>query len=492
MHAGVAQNYTARIVDFESGESLPNAGVQINGTENIISNAEGYFTIPEKNSDDATVLTISFLGYNSVNITVGELRNNQFVIKLKPGIFELETVNVSNSNFNNDPDSIMAAVKRNLARNYKSTDKPLKNMIFYREGTAFRPVKLKAQMTESTGFRKKELKATNDELNLFANKLVSHPPQEFTDMLCNYYTTQKTVNNKPVTVSKYDVVKAVKLKDKNRAVALKELQEKASGIMFKHIDTTKNYRVKSGLFGTRDTVLYGNSFERKKEKVKKSALSSAKSSIRSFLTNGNFLQNSSLDFVTKHGLYEYSYEGAIQSDGEWVYIIKFTPRKRMAKYAGTLYVSEKDYAIVRADYTLGEGKTLGGVNLKFVLGVKQSENVSRGTLIFKRTEDEQGYYLQYGSRETGSYIYINRPLKFIEIGEGKKDEVAFDIKVEANMVDKQEYFVISRSEISESEYDKAEESEFEYIHLDSYDPNIWREYSAIEPLQEMKQFRSIE
>ena len=130
------------------------------------------------------------------------------------------------------------------------------------------------------------------------------------------------------------------------------------------------------------------------------------------MVGSSLVNNTELDFVMNQAIYEYTYEGLTQTqDNEWVYIINFAPKKRKAKYTGTLYVSVKDYAVVRADYTLGKGKTLGGVNLKFLLGVKQSENVSRGTIIFKERENEEGYYLQYASRETGSYIYINRQLK---------------------------------------------------------------------------------
>lgn len=485
---------TAKIVDIETGEGLPNADIQINGTDNIISNTEGYFTIPGKNSADNTVVTVSYLGYSSAKMTVGELKNNQLIIKLKPGIFELQSVNVSNLNLANNPDSIMAAVKRNLARNYRSAEKPVKNMLFYRETSAFRPIKLKAEMTKSTGHKKKELNGANAELKAFASKLISHPPQQFTDMLAHYYTAKKTVKDKPANISKFDVVKAVKLKDKNRSVELKELQEKVSGIVFKHLDSTKFYRMKSGLFGTRDTVLYARGHQPKKEKEKKSSASSAKSGVMTLMSYSNFAQSPDLDFITKQELYEYTYEGLTQSqDNEWIYIINFAPKKRKAKYTGTLYVSEKDFAVVRADYELGKGKTLGGVNLKFILGVKQSENLSKGTLIFKERENEPGYYLQYASRETGSYIYLNRPLKFIEITEADdRDEVGFDLKVEANMVDKDEYFVMSRTEITEADFDKAKESEINFIHLDNYDPNIWKEYSAIEPLQEMKQFRTVE
>jgi hypothetical protein len=483
-----AQSTTGKIVDAESGQGLPYAGILINDTENVIGNAEGYFTIPEKNTDDA-LLTISFMGYKTVRMTLGEVKRDKSIIKLQPGAFELEDVYISNVKIN--ADSIMTSVRGNLKRNYKTFDQPVKNMLFYRSGLAFKPIRLKAEITESKGYKKKELKDANVGLQAFTSKLISHPPQEFTDMLCNYYTGKKTLNDKSAYTIGFEVVKAVKLKDKNRSVALDELEKMAGGVLFQHLDSTKYYRVKSGLFGTQDTVISRNTFFSSKKDVKTSELDAARAKVTSFMYANN-LQYKKLDFISNHELYEYEYTGTTQSGGnESVYIIKFRPKKRKGKYAGTLYVSEKDYAVVRAEYMLGEGKTLGGVNLKFLLGIKQSENISKGTLIFKERSPEDGYYLQYASVETGQYIYVNRPIKFKEITEGEKDVVAFDLKVEANVLEKQEYFIMSQTDVTQADL-KVNGKEVNYIELDSYDPNIWKEYSAIEPLEEMKHFRVAE
>lgn len=500
LHNGIAQTITGKIVDAQDGQGLPYSGIAINDTENIISSEEGFFTVPGNITDDA-LLTISYLGYNTARITVGELKQNS-IVKLQSGAYELEAVYVTNVKVN--ADSIMAAVKKNLKNNYKVTGDPISSKVFYREGLAFKPIKLKAEMTEATGYKKNEIKAANAELKAFASGLISHPPQEFTDMLFNYHTATKTYKNKEGidkqgVMSKFEVVKAVQLKDKTRGIDINELEKMASGILFRHLDTNKYYRIKSGLLGTRDTVVANGTFyesyeSRKyaKNSINNSKLNKAKGKVTSFMWN-NSLQNSKFDFVNNQELYEYSYAGTAQSgNNESILIIKFKPKKRKAKYAGTLYVSEKDYAVVRAEYVLGEGKTLGGVNLKFLFGVKQSDNVSRGTLIFKELSADKGYYLQYGSHETGQYIYINRPLKFKEITEGDKHEVAFDVKVEANVIEREEYFVMSKEKSTEANYDSVKESDFEFIQLGSYDPNIWKEYGAMEPLEEMKQFRSVE
>ena len=58
--------------------------------------------------------------------------------------------------------------------------------------------------------------------------------------------------------------------------------------------------------------------------------------------------------------------------------------------------------------------------------------------------------------------------------------------------EKEEYFVISESAISEADYEVAQEPDFDYIQLGSYDPSVWKEYTTIEPLSDMKQFKSVE
>ena len=200
-----------------------------------------------------------------------------------------------------------------------------------------------------------------------------------------------------------------------------------------------------------------------------------------------------MDFVSQTDLYDYAYEGTTFSNAnEFVYVIRFKPRKSKAIYTGKLYVSESDYAVVRADYTLGEGKKAGGLNLKFLLGIKMAENVSKGTIIYKQNTIGSGYYMHYASVESGQYFYLNRPLKFIELTDGEKDVVSLDLKVEGNVREKTEFLNISRSETSQATIEKIKEEDFNFTNLKSYDPSIWKNYSSIEPIEEMKQFKSVD
>ena len=133
----VAQNSKGKIIDFATKEIIPYASIMVNNTDHLVSNAEGYFTLSEGNSKDDTVLSISYLGYLSQVLTVGQLKKLDFTIALAPSVFELEDVTINTKKPN--PYEIMANVKANLNRNYKSDGLPSKDLLFYRKSGYFKP-----------------------------------------------------------------------------------------------------------------------------------------------------------------------------------------------------------------------------------------------------------------------------------------------------------------------------------------------------------------
>lgn len=477
---------SVKAIDSDTGEPLPYAGMTIGQNGNLMSNSEGVFTLASGFAD-SDAATISFLGYHSQARTVAQLRADP-VVRLKPGAFQLGEVYISKADTN--ADSIMAKVRLNIDRNYKIAEAPQKSVVFYRTAQSFRPRRLSVKITEATGIGKHQLKALDQEIREFTGGMLAHPPSEFSDMLCNYYTARKIFKDKPVFAARTEVLRAVKLKDPSRAASLDEIAASASGIVFRYLDSTKYYRVKSGLFGSRDTLSLRPGYNHKGKKVTPTESASGRSQFTQFYYSNRFGKGSTLDFVTVQELYRYTFDGAVPGEDGLVYIIRFVPAGAKAKYSGTLYINEKDYCVVRADFALSEGKTMGGVNLKFLLGVKQSDNVSRGTIIYKRDAELGAYYLKYAVRETGQYIYINRPLKFVEITDGDKDKFGFHLKLETDITDREEYYCIAREAISESAFDSVKENTFSYLVTKHYDAAIWKELTGIEPEEAMRKFSS--
>lgn len=483
---GIAQNITGKIIDSQTGESIPYANIQVNNSESLISNSEGFFTLTEKYSNDDTILTISYLGYSHRQLTVSDLKKANYNIKLTQGIVELKDVDISNEK--PDANKIMAMVKQNLKRNYKE-EQPKKDLIFVRNTASFKPTKFDFEIDKSTVLSSKALKSTNAELNAFTKLLIAEPPQQFTDYLCNYFTVTTKKDNKPEVLTKLEVLKATKLKNENRSTSLDDLEKKFTDIILQNLDSTKFYRVKSGLFGSRDTISLRKDYNKKKNK--ENLLTASKSYLDSYIKRNDILTSKRLNFINKPEMYDYVYEGATYSqNNDFVYVISFKPRKSKAKYTGKIYVSENDYAVLKTDYTLEDGETEFGFNMKLLLGVKVSVNVSKGTIIYKENPIGEGYFMQYASLESGQYFYFNRPIKFIELTKDDKDVVKFDLKVEGSSKEKTEYLNMKREEVSKATIENFKEEDFKFVNLKKYDPKIWKDYSAIEPLEEMKEFKA--
>lgn len=491
----VAQGKIVTIQDAVSGETIPYANIKIGQTLNTVSNSDGKFSILTTEEDAEKVISISYIGYDSQQITVGKLEKQNYIIKLIPGIYELNNVNVTDKK--QDANAIMAKVKANINENYIMPETPFKNTVFLREETNFKAKQLKIEIEKSTGFSKNKLKEVNNEISTFISKMTKNPPREFKDFLGVYSAQLTKKEGKSVNSSKLSVLKATKIKDENRSTSVEDLEKTTSSLFLKHLDTTKFYRVKSGWIGSRDTVSFSKSYNaKKKTKSKKSQIvnvTGAKSSLISLQNDAHPAYGAVTEFMRNTDWYTYVSDGAIfTADYKLVYVIKFKPKKSKASYEGTLYISENDYAVVKATYALAEGKTLDGLNLKLLLGIKFRNNLSSGTLIYKENSATHKYYLQYATIQEGQYFYVNRPLKFIELSDDDRDVLALDLKVEGQIINKTEYLNLDQKEISAADFEKTKEVDFKYQILKKYDPKIYKEFTTIEPNEEMKQFSIVE
>ncbi len=487
-----SQNISVKIIDATTKEPIPYATINIDKKEHLISNAEGFFNLSETAIQDENTLTITYLGYKNLEVKVSQLSKLDYIIAMTPTIFELDDVQVNGEKPN--PYSIMATVKANLSLNYSNTDNPIKDMLFVRKSTATNPQEIVVDVNKSTGFSKQALKQVNSDIQNFTNTLVKSPPKEYTDMLCNLFTHTIKKDSKSFVSHKMNVLKATVLKNEGSATSSEELKQIGIKTMLKHLDSTKYYRIKSGLFGSQDTISLRKDFNKKKTKNKKTdqstLLTTTKYNLTQFIQNNNLGKSSEHDFINNPELYRYKFEGTtFTEDNDYAFVLSFSPKKGNAKFTGKLYINESDYAVLRAEYQLDEGEKLNNVNLKWLLGIKVAQNTKKGILMFRKKSENKNYYLHYASEENGNYFYVNRPLKFIELTKEDKDILSLDIKFEGKSLTKTEFLNLSHSLVTDADVAKVVENEFNIVSLKSYDPKIWKGYHAIEPVAELKRFR---
>lgn len=482
-----AQSISIKIVDSKDGLPLPYASIKINNEIDLISNEEGLFSIPEEENMDDNILIARYLGYQSQMISINQVKQQNLIIKLAEATYNLNEVSVNNIKPN--PQALMLEVKKRLKSNYVSNDNATKSQFFLREASVFMPSQMNIEINESTGFTKKQLKEVDKDVSTLCNKLKSNFPKKFEDILFDYYSGKSQTKQ----LSKIHVDKATIITGEGSTGSVDELQKKGLSLLLKHLDSTKYYRVKSGIFGSKDTISLKKTA--KKEDHKNSNLTRTRSKLSKFLASQLFTEKSKFNFICDPEAYNYKYSGKIYNDEneDVIHILDFSPRKSRAKYNGKLYISENDYAVVKCNYNLAEGEIVDGLNLKLLLGIKVKENVDKGTLLFKKSTKEKTYDLQYAFEENGSYFYLNRPIKFIEmIGKSKveKDVLAFDLKIEGNSLSKTELLSISKSEISQNTLENFKEKEFNFMMLKQYDPKIWSNQISIEPLEVMKKYKA--
>ena len=299
--------------------------------------------------------------------------------------------------------------------------------LFYR-GTEYNKFKtLKFEIDKASGFKKRELAGVNLSLDSLTSAIKNSQSIDFTDYLADLMILDKEN-------AKLDVIKATKLIDTKNSVSVDKIQDKAQRIFLTYLDTTKTYKLKTGLIKIEDSLsLNDNDTKRGDKREAISTLSYDTSNLKDLshehLHKSQVYDNTILTNLLDANLYNYDYVNATVYNGELVHIIAYEPRRSKAKFEGVLYITDESHAVIKTDYQYADGKRGQKLNLKLLLGIKFVENVKQGTIIYAK--DESYYQPKYIKEESGSYFYVNRPIKFIENSKEKR-KVGFSFKIEGN------------------------------------------------------------
>ncbi|WP_299228048.1 carboxypeptidase-like regulatory domain-containing protein [uncultured Psychroserpens sp.] len=466
-----AQNLTAKIIDATTKEPIPFVAVQTAKYKGVISNDDGIFIINIEDTS-SNQITLSCLGYNTLTVSIDDLKASNFLLMLQPATNELDTIYLSNTRPN--VDSIVAKVNRNLVKNYRTDS--LKYSFFYRETSYIDFKNLDFEVKKASHFKKRQLVDANDNLRRMSDEIMTSNYVNFTDITGDLLI----LNPKK---KKLTVEKATKIVNSKKDFSIDKVQEKAQNIVLKYLDTTKTYKLKTGLFKIEDSLsLVEKDSDKGKNEFELKNLKSRSASLLSQLGSNGILKT-----ILNTDDYEYTLENITFNKGEMIYSILFEPRRSRAKFTGRIYVSDDTYAILKLDYRYSEGKRGDKLNLRLILGVKYIENVNQGTIIYR--ENDLGFYEpRYIKSESGEYFYVHRPLKFIE-NSSERNKTAFDFKIEGNTKGREELLLSSVTEISASDFEAASEAKkVPYESLRKYDATIWTGKETLAPTNELKMF----
>nr|WP_321225927.1 carboxypeptidase-like regulatory domain-containing protein [uncultured Psychroserpens sp.] len=468
-----AQELTAKIVDSKTNEFIPFVAVQTAEFKGVISNEEGEFII-DLEDVDANTIELSCLGYQSLTITISDLKSNNYIIQLEPAINELNAIYLTNSKPN--VDSIISRVNRNLIKNYKSD--ALSYNFFYRETAYTNFEDLDLEIKKSSKVKKRQLEEANDKLTKMGNGIKNGDFVYFTD----YSGTLNIMDDS----LKLNVDKATKIVNSNENVSLEEIQKNAQLTVLKYLDTTMTYKLKTGLFKIEDSLSL-NDDDKKEKNLNEFKIKDLKEGAISVLDKSKTGTSGMLKEVLNQDDYEYTLDNASMVNGEMVYLITFKPNRSSANFAGSLYVSEDTYGVLKLDYSYAKGKQGHKLNLKLLFGVKFIENINTGTIIYTMN-DQNLYEPRYIKSEFGQYFYLNRSLKFIE-NSSDKNKTTFDCKIAGNTISRKELLFSSITNLDRTEFDALNEKEaIAYDVLRKYDASNWSGKQTLAPSAELKTF----
>lgn len=480
-----AQETSAHVLDAQTRQPVPYASVQYAAYRGVITNEEGFFSIPlVLGSTD--VISISSLGYESLELKAGDLR--QADILLKPTSISLKDVFLTNKNLSGK--EIVARIKKNVPENYDSGES--KKRFFFRESS----VNLVRQ------FDLRVEKSSIPELD-----------QELMDRIA-YNVPKKNDSYKEVLgdlygnydIQKVQVIKAANLHNPNSKVDLERLTGKLEQIFDQNVKENSYLKIKSGIIGVKmDAEEFGKELKEENKKAEKTAaekekeLEKRRSNLRSstqgmiggLLKTMFWKEDMVLDVFEKSNKYEFKLEGVTGMESASVYVISFRP-KRGADFRGKMYVNTLDYGIYRLDYE--NVKPLKKFRL---FGISTVEDVYRGTMIYTKNGNGK-YEPRYLEREKGEGFGIDRPLTIIEKnkfvkGRRKQNELDLDVKMRISQLNKYQLVIYESEPVQKTAFEAFKSSDnFDYQTFKAYNADFWNGFNIMEPNAAIKAFTLIE
>lgn len=466
-----AQSVSGKILSTEN-LAIPYATIQIGEKHGTISNQEGDFTISTKGFAENEIVKISYLGFETKEIPLNKFISKDYILKERFDV--LSEVYLTNKKLN--VEEILQKVKDSISSNYNLD---FKSQIFYRNTIVSTPKKMEFEILKASELSKSTIKTINSQFEDLQNFAVNKTSTYYKDILLNYAKLNDSI--------KINVTKATKLINQAKDKSTDKLQTDFIKIITKQLDSSSTYKLKSGLFKIEDSIKVDNVFKTKETPKTKEIASDLK-----VLLNKNAInENSYFSFLFNTSKNDYTLDGISYFNGNPVYKITFTPKRKSEKFEGVFYVNTKDFAVIKIDYNLAENRFGKRLNLKMLVGIKFIENKINGSVLFKKGDDNL-YSPQFINIEKQQYAYLSRPLKFIKNVMSEDDEKTtfkFKFKVEATSSSKEELYFIENTTTNNTNFKEfLNEDEYQIESIEAYNPEIWKNYKIISPVESIKNY----
>ncbi len=492
-----AQNLSGNVLDQTSHFPIANVKVLISNQYSSITNSEGQFALNSPQTSAQDSISFSSLGYHTKTLALADYSND--TVYLMP-IREQQLAQVVLLDEELSALEVMQRVKAHLSTNYNYQN--LKFRVFHRSETEFKPQKLFVKIKKATFLSKSILKNFNHKMDSINEHLKGKS--------MHYYTADLAdISIGKVDSIHSDVIKATKLINDSKTTSTNQVICEVINALSASLKTSSTFKVRTGIIPVGDSVNLAEDFAIDNEaeidsvynknlaqniqgQLNQLSFGTANNSVEISIggtSTGSFIGN----YITDLDEYNYTIEKLSVFNNQPVYVITFTPDDGFlssgGRFSGKLYISSEDYAVLRADYQLGENKHGKKLNLKFLLGIKYVENAKSGTVIFSKTKNGT-YFPSYLELSGNQYAYFSRSFVFKENAE-RKERMKLKLKftLEFNNVSKNQWVFSSIAPQDLDTHKNLEEKRGIPVQdIKRYDPKIWDGYNILLPTEAIREY----
>lgn len=468
-----SQEVSGKIMNKNSLKPIDKVAIVTNLNKGSVSNKTGDYKLQIKNVKS---VTFSCLGFASKTINIQTLKKQNYIVYLVEDINLLDEIQLNLSKISLD--SLLIKAQKSMQENYISG--ATKNHFYAREKTEINFKKLELDLDKSTLLSKKNKKLAEEELANYSNKLKTSNPifsSEFVGTLSSKEWYSKKMK-KSFRINNVDSVLGITFMNTDKNITIEKAQSDLQNVVLKYLDTNKSYKVSSGLFKIEDSLSLKEIIEETDSLSKDDTFSGNRPSdyFNDAIKKSVFFKKNNQNNFFDRKYYNHSLEKNQLLGNKIYYSIKFVPRKSKSKFSGNILVNPKDFTIKKIEYEYADGKRGQNINLKWLLGIKMSENIRTISLYYEKNKDDK-MYLSYYKKSKGTYAYVHRPIKFRENSK-QKHKIKFDIKIELDTKETTEILIKHVYNIDESTIKPIKKENLnkrqDYITIEEYNKLDWK------------------